>query len=267
VSGLFRDVFPGLAQMFEAASAALAERDELPEDNPYCRAAPRVFGPKPGHFGLGMDEHLGATSDDSRSAAGEAWISQSAWAIDKSGEIRHDRSGLEARLRGADSFAHVQDLDETDLLLSADYAAHEGGLAAAMAHLGEAAPALYHLDATRPDAPRARRLSEEIARVVRARAANPDWATGMMRHGFRGAAEIAETLDNLGAFAQLTRDVPAHLFDLYHDATLGREDLVAFMAGANPAALAALRQRFEALAKAGLWVTRRNSIAAGIGAA
>jgi len=267
VSGLFRDVFPGLAQMFEAASAALAERDEPPEDNPYCRAAPRVFGPKPGHFGLGMDEHLGATSDDSRSAAGQAWISQSAWAIGKSGEIRHDRPGLEARLRGADSFAHVQDLAETDLLLSADYAAHEGGLAAAMAHLGEAAPALYHLDATRPDAPRARRLSEEIARVVRARAANPDWATGMMRHGFRGAAEIAETLDNLGAFAQLTRDVPAHLFDLYHDATLGREDLVAFMAGANPAALAALRQRFEALAKAGLWVTRRNSIAAGIGAA
>jgi cobaltochelatase CobN len=64
-----------------------------------------------------------------------------------------------------------------------------------MARLGAAKPTLYHLDATRPDTPHARTLSEEIARVVRARAANPAWANGMMRHGFRGAAEIAATYE------------------------------------------------------------------------
>ena len=88
----------------------------------------------------------------------------------------------------------------------------------------------------------------------------------MMRHGFRGAAELAATLDNLAAFANLTRAVPAHLFDLYHDATLGRSDIVNFMSRENPAALAALRQRFHALLEAGIWVTRRNSIAMIIGA-
>jgi len=160
----------------------------------------------------------------------------------------------------------VQDLVETDILLAPDYAAHEGGFAAAMAVVGAEAPALYHLDATRPDTPRARLVSEEVGRVVRARAANPAWATGMMRHGFRGAAEVTATLDNLAAYAHLTRDVPAHLFDLYHEATLGREDLVAFMEAENPAALAALRARFQALADAGLWITRRNSIAAMMGA-
>ena len=101
--------------------------------------------------------------------------------------------------------------------------------------------------------------------MVRARAANPDWASGMMRHGFRGGAEIAATLDNLAAYAHLTRNVPAQLFDLYHEATLGREDLVAFLEAENPAALAAMQARFQALFDAGLWVTRRNSIAAQIG--
>ena len=265
VSGLFRDVFPGLAQLFEAAAAALAAREEAPDDNPYLRASPRVFGPKPGLYGLSMGAAIEDYGADGRAAAGEAWLSGSEWAIDATGEARHERSALEARVRGADGFVHVQDLSETDLLLASDYAAHEGGFAAAVARLGGTAPALYHLDATRPDAPRARTIPEEIARVVRARAANPAWADGMMRHGFRGAAELAATLDHLAAFAHLARAVPAHLFDLYHEATLGRDDLVAFMERENPAALQAMRDRFAALADAGLWVTRRNSIAMGAG--
>ncbi|GAA4499208.1 cobaltochelatase subunit CobN [Gluconacetobacter tumulicola] len=261
VSGLFRDVFPGMAQMFEAAASALAEREEPPEENPYSVRGPRVFGPRPGHYGIGMGATLEEYSRQGRDAAGEAWLSASEWTIGAGGDIRRDRHALETRLRTTDSIAHVQDLPETDLLLSPDYAAHEAGPAAAIAHIGAPAPTLYHIDATRPEAPRARILREEIARVVRARAGNRDWASGMMRHGFRGAAEITATLDTLAAFAHLTRDLPAHLFDIYYDATLGRDDLVAFMARENPAALAALHDRFRALADAGLWTTRRNAIA------
>jgi len=267
VSGLFRDIFPGLAQMFEAGAAVLAARDESPEDNPYISAAARVFGPKPGLYGMGMADALEDYSDAGRAAAGEAWLQNSSWAIDAKGEVSENRVGLEARLRTADAFAHVQDLAETDVLMAPDYAAHEGGFAAALAHIGATPAQLYHMDSSHPDAPRARSVAEEIGRVLRARAANPDWASGMMRHGFRGAAEVTATLDNLGAYAHLTRNVPAHLFDLYYDATLNRADLVAFMARENPAALAALRARFDALRAAGLWLTRRNSIAAGFGGA
>jgi cobaltochelatase CobN len=206
-------------------------------------------------------------SAEGRDALGEAWLAGSEWSIDVAGIGRQDRAALETRVLAADGFAHVQDLAETDLLLASDYATHEGGFAAAVARLGGQVPSLYHLDATRPDAPRTRTLPEEIARVVRARAADPAWASGMMRHGFRGAAELTATLDNLAAFANLTRAVPDHLFDLYYDATLGRSDLVDFMARENPAALAALRARFEALHRAGLWATRRNSIAVRLGAA
>ncbi len=265
VSGLFRDVFGGLSQLFEAGAAALALRDEAADMNPYLVASPRVFGPKPGLYGMGMEPALEDYSTEGREAAGESWLSASDWTFDAKGQAQQNRAALEQRLRSADGYAHVQDLVETDILLAPDYATHEGGFAAAMAVVGAAEPSLYHLDATRPDAPKARLVAEEIGRVVRARAANPDWATGMMRHGFRGAAEVTATLDNLASYAHLTRNVPAHLFDLYHDATLGRTDLVAFMAQENPAALAALRDRFAALAEAGLWITRRNSIAATIG--
>lgn len=265
VSGLFRDIFPGLAQLFETGAAALATRDEAPDFNPYAVAAPRVFAPEPGRYGLGMGQD--DFSDAAREAAGEAWLEASSWAIGPDGESRPDRAALEARLHRADSFVHSQDLTETDVLLAQDYAAHEAGFAAAMARIGAARPTLYHLDATRPDSPQARTLSEEIARVVRARAANPAWADGMMRHGFRGAAEIAATLDHMAAFAHLAQVVPPHLFDLYHQATLGRDDLRAFLGRENPDALAAMQDRFLALRQAGLWVTRKNSIAMEVEAA
>jgi cobaltochelatase CobN len=262
VSGLFRDIFPGLAQLFETGATALAARDEAPEDNPYLAQQPRVFGPQPGQYGLGMGTAMDDFTPEARTAAGEAWIIASSWAIGADGQSRDDRGALEARLRAADSFVHAQDLPESDLLLAGDYAAHEAGFAAAMATIGAAQPALYHLDATQPDRPRARSLTEEIARVVRARAADPAWADGMMRHGYRGAAEIAATLDHMAAFAHLAQVVPPHLFDLYHDATLGRPDIVDFMEHANPEALAAMRDLFRRLAEAGLWQTRRNSIMA-----
>ncbi|HLG82206.1 MAG TPA: cobaltochelatase subunit CobN [Bradyrhizobium sp.] len=261
ISGLFRDVFGNLAQLFEAASGALAARDFEGEENPYAQRGARVFGPRPGQYGVGGFAARDALTRAARDAAGEAWLAASSWSVAAGGEMTPDRAGIEARLRSADAFVHVQDLPETDLLLAADYPAHEAGPAAAAAHLGATPPALYHLDATRPDAPQARTLPEEISRVVRSRAANPAWIAGMMRHGFRGGAEIAATLEHMAAFAHLADAVPAHLFDLYYDATLGNDEVRAFLARENPLALAAIEDCFGRLHDAALWITRRNSIA------
>ena len=85
--------------------------------------------------------------------------------------------------------------------------------------------------------------------MVRSRAANPQWIAGMMRHGFRGAAEIAATLEHMAAFAHLADAVPSHLFDLYYDATLGNDDIRAFLARENPAALSAIENCFAAPAR------------------
>ncbi|WP_415639344.1 cobaltochelatase subunit CobN, partial [Paracoccus nototheniae] len=150
VSGLFRDVFPVLAQLFQTGAATLAGRDEAPDMNPYAAGA-RVFGPQPGQYGLGMGTAPDSFTDAARAAAGEAWIAASSWAIGADGVSHEARDQLESRLNRADSFVHAQDLPESDLLLAADYAAHEAGFAAAMARIGAPTPALYHLDATQPD--------------------------------------------------------------------------------------------------------------------
>jgi cobaltochelatase CobN len=264
VSGLFRDVFPNLSTLFAQAISALAARDEAPDWNPFAgkNTGYRVFGPAPGSYGVGMGELVDDYTETARADAGKAWLAASSWGTDGK-STKRDLDGIAELVAKSDSFVHLQDLQETDILLAEDYATHEAGFAAAKAQTGGKA-ALYHLDNTDPSNPRARTLKEEVARVVHARATNPSWIAGMQRHGFRGAAEIAATLDHLGAFAHLADAVGPHLFDAYHDATLGNDDVVAFMQDANPKALQALRDRFAALHEAGLWQTRRNSILADI---
>ncbi|MEP3055738.1 cobaltochelatase subunit CobN [Ascidiaceihabitans sp.] len=262
VSGLFRDVFPTLSALYAQAVRVLGQRDEAPDWNPYVgQDTDRVFGPAPGSYGLGMGDLVDTYDEDSRRKAGEAWLKASSYALDGE-KVTQNAQGIADRVAASDSFVHPQDLPETDLLLAGDYATHEAGFAAAKAARGGNLARLYHLDNTDPAHPRARTLPEEIARVVRARAANPDWIAGMQRHGFRGAAEIAATLEHMGAFAHLAQAVPAHLFDLYYDATLGDTAVDAFLSDANPEAHRAMQDRFNALHDAGLWQTRRNSIAA-----
>lgn len=271
VSGLFRDAFPTLPALFGQAVRALCARDEPADWNPFAgtEAAPRVYGPRPGRYGLGLGDSAETYTDEARRAAGEAWLAASDHALDGTLAAQPeaggsaDPEGLRQRVAGAEVFVHLQDLPETDLLLAADYAAHEAGFAAAQAVTGGGA-SLYHLDSRDPDKPRARALTEEIARVVRSRAAHPGWVAGMMRHGFRGGAELAATLDHLGAFAHLSGSVPPQLFDLYHEATLGQPEVRSFLEQANPGALAAMEARFAALHAAGLWPTRRNSILASL---
>ena len=163
-------------------------------------------------------------------------------------------------MQAAEAFVHQQDHREIDLLDSTDFAAHEGGFAAAAERLGSA-PALYHTDTANPDAPAVRTVAEEVARVVRGRAANPEWIAGMMRHGYRGAAEIARGLDGLYGFAAT---LPARLdrqFDLVFDATLGDEAVDNFLRSANPAARDAMAARFDEAMRRDLWRPRRNAVA------
>jgi len=126
--------------------------------------------------------------------------------------------------------------------------------------LGGAQPALYHLDTTNPNQPRARLLSEEITRVIHARASNPDWLCSMQGHGFRGAAEIAATLDHMAMFAHLSESVADSLFDTYFQCTLGTPDIRDFLKEKNPDAFDRMLQCFEQLREQGHWKSKHNSM-------
>ncbi|RKK03625.1 cobaltochelatase subunit CobN [Pseudoroseomonas wenyumeiae] len=268
ISGLFRDTFASQIALFDQAVRAVAARDEAADWNPLAgtarglsgdalrQATARIFGAAPGTYGLDMDVAGGNWKE-----SGAAYLAASASAYGQGLEGAPLAGSLAERIRTADAFLHSQDHAETDLLDSPDFAAHEGGFAAAARVLG-AAPALYHLDTSRPEAPRSRALEEEIARVVRARAVNPAWIGGMMRHGYRGAAEIARPLHSLHAFAATLPTRLDRQFDLIFEATLGTPDVLAFLQRENPEALAGMRQAFAAALRQGLWQPRRNSVAA-----
>ncbi|MCX7899829.1 MAG: cobaltochelatase subunit CobN, partial [Methylocystis sp.] len=181
-------------------------------------------------------------------------------AFNRAGESRPAHDAFRAQVARADAHVHVQDIAEVDVFTGPAFADYEGGFAAANALLGGAA-SMIHLDATRPDAPRARALKNEIARVIRMRLANPRWLEGQMRHGHRGGAEIAESVDNLFAFAATTGLVSDRQFDLVFDATIGDARINDFLARENPNALMAIKRVFTEASSRNLWSTRRNSVA------
>ncbi len=249
ISGLCRDMFETQIALFDAAVRAVAARDEAPDWNPLAGETDtaRIFGPAPGRYGTGID-----LADPVTVAASYLAASATSYASAD--------GNFTDRVAAAQAFVHEQDHAETDLLDSPDYAAHEGGFAAAAASLG-ATPALYHADTSVPEAPRLRTLAEEIARVTRGRAANPAWIAGQIPHGHAGAAEIARALDSLHGFAATLPQRFDRQFDLLFEATIGTPDIDRFLAHANQAAHEAMRARFRDALAADLWRPRRNSVA------
>jgi cobaltochelatase CobN len=263
ISGLFRDVFPTQIALFDAAVRAVAALDEDAGMNPLVAesdAAPlRVFGAAPGVYGIDFAEKIAANAWTTRAELGRHYLQTSSTAYGVHDEGIEAAAAFAERVKNADALVHVQDAAEIDLLSGDAFAEHEGGFFAAAEALGNA-PALYHADATRSDRTIVRGLGKEIARVVRGRAANPRWIEGQMRHGYRGAAEIAEAVANLLAFAATTNVVRSHQFDLVYDATLGNESVSALLRDRNPQAAKALARTFEIARERGFWITRRNSI-------
>jgi cobaltochelatase CobN len=270
ISGLFRDVFPGQIALFDAVVREVAALEEAPEDNPLAASVRadsgddgrRIFGAATGAYGIGLSAVLATGAWSGRDALGEAYLQATSHSYGGSAsEGAPAAAGFRARVAQADAFVHVQDMVGQDVLDSDAFSEHEGGFAAAAALLGNH-PALYHGDTTDPDRSRMRTLREEVVRVLRARATNPVWLAGQMRHGFRGAAEIAQTVDNFFAYAALTDVVDDRQFDLLFDATIGDEAVRTFLVGANPAAAKAIAERFGEAGRRGFWRTRRNSAAA-----
>jgi cobaltochelatase CobN len=260
ISGLFRDVFPSQIALFSAAVRAVAALEESAEDNPLAglKGAARIFGAAPGAYGVGLGARIARGEWAERSELAEAYLAATSHAYEGEGEAREAAAEFRTRVAGAEAFVHAQDLPGQDALDADAFAEHEGGFAAAAAETG-AHPALYHLDSTIPGVPKIRTLGQEIARSLRGRAANPRWLQGQMRHGHRGAAEIAQSLDNLYCFAALTDAVSTAQFDLMFDATLGDDTVRTFLVSANHQAAYHMAGVFEEAAKHGFWLSRRNS--------
>jgi cobaltochelatase CobN len=273
ISGLFRDLFPAQIALIDAAVRAIARRDETADENPLAAAwttsaqegpPARIFGNAPGCYGAGVEDLVGGDAD--RSAVGAAYLAAASHAYGgPEGAATPMAATFAERVASADLLVHPGDDPGRDLLEGGEDVAFVGGFAAAAAALGRA-PDLIMLDVTDPKRPRARPLAAALARIVRARAVNPRFIAGQMRHGPRGAAELAETVDRLIGFAQTTDAVASGLIDLVYDAYVADRQVRDFLLRENPAAARAIADRLDSARRRGWWHPQRNDIDASLAA-
>ncbi|ESY76025.1 cobaltochelatase subunit CobN [Mesorhizobium sp. M0051] len=267
ISGLFRDMFPTQIALIDAAANAVAARDEEDSENPLAartradgKVSPRIFGTSPGTYGAGVEDLLSSGDWGVREEVGRAYLDATSHAYGGAeGEGISAPGAFEGRIAEADLLVHTGDDPGRDILEGSADVAFIGGFSAALATLGRNADVIV-LDTTDPQKPKPRSVGEAVARVVRARAVNPRFISGQMRHGPRGASEFAETVDRLVGFAETTHAISGTLIEAVHDAYVGDPAVRAFILRENPAAAKVIAERLLSARRRGLWHPLRNSI-------
>ncbi|MEB3306990.1 MAG: cobaltochelatase subunit CobN [Cyanobacteriota bacterium] len=264
ISGLFRDAFPQLVGWFNQATALVASLDESPQSNPLAAAARadggcgRIYGSAPGAYGAGLQGLIESGHWDQRADLGQAFLNWSSWRYEGQGEAVADRSGLERRLAAVQVVLHNQDNREHDLLDSDDYYQFQGGLSAAIESLTGEAPALWFGDHSRQQRPRLHRLEREFDKVLRSRVLNPRWIQAMVAHGYKGAFEMAASLDYLFAYDASTGRVPDWSYEAIAAHWLENAEVQAFLRRDNPWALRDMAERLLEAHHRGLWSGARE---------
>lgn len=267
ISGTFRDTFPGQIALLDQAAHAIAALDEPDEWNEPAAArrrgehGARIFGAAPGRYGAAMADRALDGDWSHRTELGAAYLAASDHAYGGPEGAASADAGFAERIRASDAFIHVSDTAGRDILEASSAADVIGGLAAAAKGLG-ADPALYSLDSSNPEAPKARTLAEDIARIVHGRLTHSRWIASQLAHGWRGAAELAEAVDTLFVFAASTDAVADGLFDAVFQAYCADPQVWTALEAANAPAAASIRSRLAEAARRGLWTSRRNSVGA-----
>jgi cobaltochelatase CobN len=275
ISGFFRDAFPELIALLDEAFRAVAALDEPAEQNPVRqhmrraqaqleasglaeaaareRAGYRIFGSPPGAYGAGIlpliDERNWRTDAD----LAEVYVSWGGYAYGASVYGSDARSEFRGALETVQAAVKNQDNREHDIFDSDDYFQYHGGMIAAIRSLTGSAPRRYFGDSAEPERPRVRSLKEETLRVYRSRVMNPKWIASMQRHGYKGALELAATVDYLFGYDATAHVVDDWMYERLAESYALAPDLQAFFRHSNPWALRDLAARLLEAMDRGLW--------------
>ncbi|OKH26191.1 cobaltochelatase subunit CobN [Hydrococcus rivularis NIES-593] len=275
ISGFFRDSFPNILELLYDAINAVSSLKEEKEINPLAaqveadtlfwqqqglekerakqKSCYRIFGSKPGAYGAGLQGLIEAQNWQDDEDLARAYINWSSYAYDKQGIGHAAPEVFERRLKQLQVVLHNQDNREHDLLDSDDYYQFQGGLTAAVRALTGKNPQTYFGDNSIPANPKVRLLREEIARVYRSRVVNPKWIESVMRHGYKGAFEMAATVDYLFAYDATARCVEDFMYQGVAEAYLFDEKVQQFIQEKNPWALRDMAERLLEANQRGLW--------------
>ena len=272
ISGFFRDAFPHVIALLDDAIGAVAGLDEpdnyvrehveadVAAHGDRRRATARVFGSKPGAYGAGLLPLIDARNWRSDADLAEVYAVWGGYAYGRGLDGREARADMETAFRRIAVAAKNQDTREHDIVDSDDYFQYHGGMVATVRALTGRSPAAYVGDSAVPDAVRTRTLAEETKRVFRARVVNPRWIAAMQRHGYKGAFELAATVDYLFGY-----DATAGVVDDWMYVTLAREYVFdevnrAFLERSNPWALRGITERLLEAADRGMWAKPDDAV-------
>jgi cobaltochelatase CobN len=267
ISGFFRDAFPHVVAMLDDAVRLVADLDEPAEQNfvrahtqadlaahgDARRATTRIFGSKPGAYGAGLLPLIDARNWRDDADLAEVYAAWGGFAYGRDLDGREARTDMETAYRRIAVAAHNTDTLEHDIADSDDYFQYHGGMIATVRALTGNAPKAYIGDSTRPDTVRTRSLSVETARVFRARVVNPRWVEAMKRHGYKGAFELAATVDYLFGYDATAGVVEDWMYDKLTDVYVRDSQMREFFARSNPWALHGIAERLLEAADRKLW--------------
>ncbi len=276
ISGFFRDAFPNLIDLFHQAVIAVSQLNEPPEKNPLAaqvqqetqywteagltgeqaemRSQYRIFGSKPGAYGAGLQGLIEAQNWQTDQDLARAYLNWSSYAyIGSSAQGISVPETFQQRLEQLQIVLHNQDNREHDLLDSDDYYQFQGGMTVAIRALTGKNPQTYFGDHSQPENPKIRPLQEEISRVYRSRVVNPKWIAGVMRHGYKGAFELAATVDYLFAYDATANCVADFMYEGITKAYLLDETVQQFIQQKNPWALRDMAERLLEAHQRKLW--------------
>ncbi|HEV2512306.1 cobaltochelatase subunit CobN [Bosea sp. (in: a-proteobacteria)] len=266
ISGAFRDTFPAQIALLDGAARAVAALDEPDDWNEPAaarrrgEAGARIFGAAPGRYGAAMADRALDGDWQARAELGEAYLAATSHAYGGPDGTASPDESFTTRVKKAEAFVHVSDTAGRDILEATSAADVIGGFVAAMQAEGGKV-ALYSLDTSDPDRPKARTLAEDVSRIVHGRLCHPRWIASHLAHGWRGAAELAEAVDALFVYAAATDAVSDGLFDAVFQAYCGDPATWQALEQANAPAAASIRSRLAEAQERGLWKSRSNSAA------
>ncbi|TYL49542.1 cobaltochelatase subunit CobN [Nocardioides sp. BGMRC 2183] len=267
ISGFFRDAFPHVVAMLDDAVAMVVDLDEpdelnyvraharadLAEHGDARRARTRIFGSKPGSYGAGLLQAIdtGSWRDDNDLAEVYTAWGGFAYGRDLDGVAAAD--DMRANYRRIKVAAKNLDTREHDIADSDDYFQYHGGMVATVRALTGSDPLALVGDSTSPDAVRTRTLQEETNRVFRARVVNPRWISAMQRHGYKGAFELAATVDYLFGFDATTGVVHDWMYESLAQSYVLDAENQAFLKQSNPWALRGMVEKLHEAVDRKLW--------------
>ena len=160
---------------------------------------------------------------------------------------------MRRRFSAIDVAVKNQDNREHDIFDSDDYLQDHGGMVAAVRALTGRAPLAFFGDSANPASPKVRTLGEEAARVVRSRVLNPRWIGAMRNHGYKGAFELAATVDCLFGYDATAGVVADWMYERVTESYVADPEMRKFFQQSNPGALTSIAERLLEADERGMW--------------